>query len=384
VHSFQHLAAPLRLFHGADCLARLPGELDRLGSRRAIVFCGRSVASGPALALVRDCLGEQCCGVYDGVRAHSPVDAVQAGADALLREHADAVVALGGGSALVTARAAAIVAAEQRPVAELCTRRLADGRLESPRLAAKKLPQIAVLTTPTTACVKAGSAVLDTPTRQRLALFDPKTRAQALFIHPELALSAPPVLALTASLNTLALAVEGLESAAGDPLSEGQLMQAMRLLARALPALGRRPEDAAVRGELMLAAVLCGLGTDHAGGGIAAALGHALGAHCGGINGLLQSILLPHTMRFNASATEAHIGRVTEALGGAGAGIEAAVARVDSLLTAAVLPRRLRDAGVARVDLQHVAQAAMGDWFVQRNPRPASQSDLLEVLHAAW
>ena len=57
-------------------------------------------------------------------------------------------------------------------------------KLHSPKLLAPKLPQFIVPTTPTTAMVKAGSAVFDPATGERLALFDPKTRAHAIFIDP--------------------------------------------------------------------------------------------------------------------------------------------------------------------------------------------------------
>jgi alcohol dehydrogenase class IV len=111
MHSFQHIAAPFRLYQGAESLLQLPRELERLGCRRAVLFCGASVARGTVLALVQGSLGARGAGVFDGVRAHSPLDAVQAGAQALVQHGADAVVAVGGGSAIVTARAAAIVAA---------------------------------------------------------------------------------------------------------------------------------------------------------------------------------------------------------------------------------------------------------------------------------
>ena len=68
------------------------------------------------------------------------------------------MVAVGGGSSVVTARAATILLGEGRDVRELCTRREADGRLVSPKLAAPKLPQWVVPSSPTTAYAKAGAA----------------------------------------------------------------------------------------------------------------------------------------------------------------------------------------------------------------------------------
>ena len=82
----QHIAPPLRLFSGPDCLRQLGRELERLGSRRAVIFCGTSLArAGALLDLIRAATGERCAGVFSGVRAHSPLPAVEAGAGELRR-----------------------------------------------------------------------------------------------------------------------------------------------------------------------------------------------------------------------------------------------------------------------------------------------------------
>jgi alcohol dehydrogenase class IV len=99
---------------------------------------------------------------------------------------------------MVTARAATIVLAEGEDQARLSTSRDASGRMHSPKLRAAKLPQFVVPTTPTTAIVKAGCAVFDPTAGRRLALFDPKTRAQAIFVHPDLVASAPDDLVTSA------------------------------------------------------------------------------------------------------------------------------------------------------------------------------------------
>ncbi len=381
--SFQHLETGLRLFHGVDALGSLPAELKRGDCSRAVVVCGRSVASGGGLQRVREALGERYAGVFDGVRPHSPVSTVEAAAQALKAMQADCVVAVGGGSAIVTARAAAIVLAEMKPVQDLCTRRKPDGSYASPRLLAQKLPQFVLPTTPTTAAVKAGTAVFDETAGARLAMFDPKTRAQAVFIDPALLASAPVDLFISASLNTLSMAVEGLESASGDALSDGMLMHALRLLRRALPALRVRPDDEALRCDLMMAAVLCGRGTDFAGGGLASVLGHALGMRGLIANGLANAMLLPHTMRFNAGMTGERTPNITQALGGGEA--SSPVDQVSFLLDQMGIPRRLRDAGVAQEDLDGTATLAMDDWFLGRNPRTVQGvAELKELLLSAW
>lgn len=386
--SFQHAVPALRLYHGPNSLTHLGRELDRSGSKRAVIFCGDWLEKqGTLLDLVRGAMGDRCAGVFSGVLAHSPVASVEAAAAQLKAVDADAAIALGGGSAIVTARAASILAAEGKPARALCTTQDASGALRSPKLVAPKIPQLLVPTTPTTAMVKAGSAVFDPATNERLALFDPKTRTSAVFIHPQLIASAPRELVVSSSLNTFAMAIEGLTSRSGDPMADAQLMHALRLIAQHL-AQPERLDDARVRGELLLAAVLCGQGTDHTAAGITTVLGHAIGARFHTENGLANAIVLPHVLRFNGDAAQAGLEKVAAALGQPGTGKETVALTgqaVKSIFSALGIPSRLRDVDVPREALPEIATLAMGDWFLRGNPRPVrAAAELEQVLQEAW
>lgn len=388
IPSFQYAAPALRLFHGPDSLGHLGRDLDRLGARRAVIFCGDWLEKqGTLLDLVRQAMGERCAGVYAGVLGHSPVASVEEAAAYLKQVGADAAIALGGGSAIVTARAASILHAEGRPVRELCTTQDANGALKSPKLLAPKIPQVLVPTTPTTAMVKAGSAVFDPATGERLALFDPKTRTSSVFIHPDLIGSAPRPLVVSAGINTLSMAIEGLVSRTGNPMADALLMHALRLISGHLA----RPDsldDPQVRGELLLAAILCGQGTDHTAAGVTTVLGHAVGARFHTENGLVNAIVLPQVLRFNGDAALAGMDKVATALGLAarGAGAFAPVAdHLASLFAGLGTPARLRDVEVPSDHLADVAALGMTDWFLRGNPRPVREaSELLQVLEAAW
>lgn len=389
--ALRHLVPALRLFHGENSLQALEGELARLGSTRAVVVCGASLARDElVMGLLRASLGGRCAGVLGGVRAHSPLDSVQAVAAELKTLGADAVVAVGGGSAVVTARGASILLAEQADARELCTRRDADGVLRSPRLLQPKLAQLVVPTTPTTATLKAGSALLDPIDGSRLALFDPKTRAKAVFVHPALLRTPPRALVLSAGLNTLAMAFEGLMSPRGDPFSDGLLVHATRLLVRGLPvaARGDAADDDAARNDLMFASLLCGHGTDYTGAGAAIPLGHAISARFHVDNGLANAIVLPHVVRFNAEAAVAGLEQLAVAFDRPASGssvVDAVLDGMARLFTRLDVPTRLRDIGVMQASLPELAEVSMDDWFVRDNPRPVrSAADLLGVLQNAW
>lgn len=384
--AYQCITSPLRLYHGPGCLAHLGRELDRIGSTRAVVVCGRTLSGDAALiGSIRDALGPRLAGIWTGVRAHSPIPSVQASAEELGRLQADSVIAVGGGSAIVTARAASILLAEGRPVEEMCTVPDGKGGLKSPRLMANKLPHFVVLTTPTTAGVKAGSAVFDPEKGERLALFDPKTRAQGIFIEPGMIQSAPHSLVVSAAVNALSTAIEGLMSRSGNPVSDAMLMHSVRMLASGL---ADASDEARTRGEIAVGALLCGQGTDHTGAGITTVLGHALGARFDRENGTINAIVLPHVLQFNAGHAAAGIGKVGAALGLAEEGeglMPALTGRLGLLLSGLGMPRRLRDIGIPAEALDATAEAALKDWFLKGNPRPVtSAGQLLEILEAAW
>ncbi|GAA4344092.1 iron-containing alcohol dehydrogenase family protein [Variovorax defluvii] len=382
--AFQHHIAELRLHCGENALAALPRELDRLGCRRAVVFCGATLSRpGGALALVAQTLGGRMAGAYNGVRGHSPADSAAQGAACIADTKADAVVALGGGSAIVTARAASILAAEDGSAADLCSRIDSEGRTHSPRLDRPKLPQFVLPTTPTTACAKAGSAV-QAADGERLALFDPKTRARAVFVDHALIATAPAPLVLAAALNALAMAVEGLESARGDFLSDALLIHALRMLMQDLREWKDHPQDAPRRARLVLAAVLSGRGTDQAGGGLASVLGHAIGHRSQVANGIVNAIVLPHSMRFNLPATRDRLWKLRAGLGGAPDAADV-IGTFDALFYDLGVPRRLRDTGLQRADFDAVVADAGADHFLRRNPRHVDDpAQLHALLDAAW
>lgn len=344
-----------------------------------MIVCGSSLARDGTAGLVRDAIGERCAGVFAGVKAHSPLSAVETAAELLRDMHADAVVAVGGGSSIVTARAASILLAEQGDARELCTSRDASGSLRSPKLFAPKVPQLVVPTTPTTATVKAGSALLDPVDRRRLALFDPKTRAQSVFVHPKLVAATPRAIVASAALNTLAMAVEGLMSRSGDPFSDALLIHALRLLAGGLPRVDESRE------ELMMASLLCGHGTDFTGAGIAIPLGHAISARFHVENGLANAVLMPHVLRFNAQASPRGIRNLAIALDAREASTEGVVAALERVLFVPGVACRLRDLGVTEESLPELAAVSFDDWFVRDNPRALRDAgELQDVLQAAW
>lgn len=173
-----------------------------------------------------------------------------------------------------------------------------------------------------------------------------------------------------------------------DPLAEALLVHALRMLAQWLPLLHTAPDHAEPRLRLMLAALLCGQGSDYVSGGLAQALSHAAGPRSSVSNGVVEALLLPHTMRFNAPVSGPGLALIAESLDTRSvtepAADKRAVIAVERFLASLAVPARLRDVGITRAALAEVADHAMDDWAITRVPRRVERPELDELLHAAW
>lgn len=237
-NEFRAVSYPLRLYSGQHALANLPGEVRRLGARRAFIVCGRTVSRKLDLvARIRAVLGDACAGVFDEMDKDTSLSAVTRAADAARAVGADLLVSVGAGSVTQGTRVVAILMAETRPVDELITQYPPDAPAISPKLLAPKVAIINVLTAATSAQNRAGSAVKDPQRDHRMEFFDPKTRPVALFWDSDALMTAPQSLVRTTAASVYWRSMVNLGAPRLSPLSEGDRREAFRLSQFALQRL---------------------------------------------------------------------------------------------------------------------------------------------------
>ena len=387
VTAFRYAPPATRISFGAECSDQIGADLKRSGCQRAVILSGHPLSNADiGVGTVKAALGDLCAGTHAGVAEHSPVEAVQDFVTVLRDLEADAVIVLGGGSAVVTARAATIMLGEGKQASELCTVFEPGQPPRSPRLAAQKLPQFIIPTTPTTAYAKAGAAVLAGMPQRRLSLFDPTARAQGIFFDPRFFAGTPARLFRDAALDAFCAAIQGLESKSRHPISDAFLLQGVRLIKSGLIDL-TDGDSLEGRSDLMLASLMVGHGTDVSAGGLASAIGHSVGSRFGVANGLVNAVMLPIPLRFPAEATGERLDDLAFALGVTSDGSERAQAiacACTQLFAQLGLPSRLSELGVAETDLPSIAEAAARDWFYTQNPRPVTPESCLSLLEQAW
>ena len=397
VGSFRHVAYPVRVFAGDGALSNLRSAVQRTGAVRPFVVCGQSVSRRTDLLdRVTEALGELPAGIFDGVQTGSPVSAVLDGCRAAREANADLIIAVGGGSAVVTARAIIILLAEGGNPRDHATKYPPGQPPVSPRLMAPKLPNILVLTTPTTAATRAGAAVIDGETGHRLEMFDPKTRPAAVIWDTEALLTAPADLCVSASGSLFSGVISALQAPRLNTMATADLLSALGLLVENLPAARRSPNDGAARVNLCAASFMYNRAWDTGASGsalgVVSALAHSLDTRypeCS--HGAAYSITTGPGMRFNRDHNAAGQARVADSLGVREPGAsdseaaEAAADAVTAFFEAIGLPVRLRDIGVPGEDIPAIAEDALTDFGLHRNVRPVSGAEELEaVLRSAW
>src|SRR5262249_44314365 len=102
---------PGRIVFGAGAVGRLAELVGRVGSRRALVLCGATVAGGEMLVKVKAGLGNTLAAVFPEVQSHTPIEMVARALEQFHMSGADVIVTVGGGSAIDAGKAIAVMPA---------------------------------------------------------------------------------------------------------------------------------------------------------------------------------------------------------------------------------------------------------------------------------
>ncbi len=374
---------PTRIAFGAGVVKEAGLELKRLGVTRAVIVTD-AVLRGKTdvVAQVERALGARCAGVFDGVAPDTPAEVVDRGAAAARALGADALVSVGGGSAIDTAKGMAIVLTEGGAIRD---------HQGSQRLGRRQTPHLAIPTTAGTGSeVSMYAVVLDEASREKMHFADDRIIPDGAVLDPALTVGMPRWLTAATALDALTHAIEAFQAMQRNPLSDAAALHAIRLIARALPRALADEKDLAARGILLAAANLAGQAFNGAGVGLVHAMAHVIGARHHVHHGTANAICLPHVMRFDADELSPRLARIAEALGAPpgkddAATAEAGARAVEELVRQSGLPTRLRDAGVPESDLPACAEGALSDGAIVYNGKFAADRDLvLGVFRAAY
>lgn len=358
---------PTAVTFGAGSVSQLADLARGLGSRPLLV-ADQDLVKLPPFARVREVLPS--VPFFSEVSPDPTVASVDALAARLRADRHDLVIAVGGGSAMDCAKAAACLAAGDLPSIRAVH---SDGV----PLGSARLPVIAVPTTAGTGSEVTPFAVLsDSVTQVKGPIAGDALYPVRAVVDPELTYSLPCRITIVTGLDALSHAIEGYWSRNHQPVCDLLAVEAARLICAHLKRAALEPGDGEARAAMSYAATLAGAAFQLPKNAMVHACSFPLSARYHLAHGAACAFTLEEAVRFNAPFMGERLGAF---LRGAGlGGVEELTALIRDLKQAGGLPCTLSEAGIPEADIPLLAKESFHP-LLRNNPRPVSENDLVAL-----
>ena len=343
---------PVQSVYGPGALLSLP---KLLGGRKAALVTFPEARQLGLLARLEAVLGAQLACVIDQVLPNPDVAELAATHEAFWREHADVevIVAVGGGSAIDTAKALMVGTASGR-FNELIDL-LATGAAFTPH-AVKAL--IAVPTTAGTGSeVTPWATIWDRERQKKYSLHLPQTWPGVAIIDPELMLSLPASVTLQSGLDALSHALESIWNVNANPISDTFAVSAVNDILDVLPRLMRDLGDVDLRGRMALAALKAGMAFSNTKTALAHSISYEMTLRYGLPHGIACSFPLPMVLQRAIGHRADRDAVLAQALGGP---LAEAPARLARFIEQFGVKTRFSDYGVSDEEAEQMVLHAQG------------------------
>jgi alcohol dehydrogenase len=372
---------------GAGMVGELPSVLADIGAPAAFVVTDSGVVRSGVAGRVVDLLHAAgiTVEVFDGVEPNPGTASIERGS-AALRSFANAspspvVVALGGGSAMDSAKVIALHAANQRAVMSLGYH---DETVEPGP------PVVAIPTTAGTGAETNTYGVITDESIGRKGYVGHESVLPAIAIlDPELTIGLPPGATAATGVDAMTHSLESLLSRNPNPFAEALALGVIRTIGEWLPRAVDDGTDLEARSRMLLAAHYAGVG-QQSGTGVGAvhAIGHAIGTRGRLPHGTALATVMPEVFETYLGLRDRELALVAVALGVAGprddeaAAARAGIDAVEALLERVGQRRTLAAQGLGPETLDTIAQDAIDDAAINNSPRLPSKAEVLGILAA--
>lgn len=293
----------------------------------------------------------------------------------------DVLIALGGGSVIDAAKGIAILSANGGDILDYA----------GVDKATMPIPPLVVLpsTSGTGADVSQFCIVTDTTRNTKITILGRALVPDITVIDPRLLTTMPEWLNAATGLDALTHGIEAFVSLGHNQLTDHHALRSVVMVTQNLVTTIERPQDMPARVLMAQAALEAGLAFTNAILGAAHAMSHQVGGLLDLPHGVINGVLLPHVVRFNAEADPAPFATIAACLGIAdqrAPQLESALALADRLQDLARqvgVPRGLAELGVRDEDVPVLARNAMADACITTNPRAADEAQLRALFRAA-
>lgn len=382
----------VKMISGKGALSSLTMELARIGVKKPIIVTDKGVMGAGLIKHVEqqfEVSDAEIGAIYDDTPIDSSIEAVNEIANIYREKGCDGILAVGGGSAIDTAKGVNIVISEN-----------ADDLLKfsgNNRVRAKMKPFVVIPTTAGTGSEVTMAAVIANPALNvKMQFTSPLILPDFTLVDSKMTQTMPPHITAATGMDAMTHVVEASMSLQKNPISDSFACMAIELIRDNLLTAVKDGNNEEARYAMANAALIAGVAFSNAMVGVVHALAHALGGVCHVPHGVANALILPHGMRFNLPVCDEVLSELllplsgpdvyaaTPAMERAEKSIEAIEDLNRSLNKACGLPITLKEAKVDKARLEEVAYKAICDGAANFNPIEIEYDDALSILKAAY
>lgn len=371
-------------YFGCGARKELKNEIKRRNFRKAFIVVDKDLIKFGTLDMVTSEIDETPYEIFSEFKANPTVKNVKDGVTAFNASDSDFIIAIGGGSAIDTAKGIAIVAKNPEFADVVSLEGVADTK-------EKCVPIVALPTTAGTAAeVTINYVITDEESGRKMVCVDPNDIPILAIVDAELMASMPKGLTAATGMDALTHAIEGYITKGAWELSDMFELKAIELISSNLRAATANGRDMKARENMALAQYVAGMAFSNVGLGCVHSMAHPLGARFDVPHGVANALLLPIVMEFNMPAALDKYCEIAKAMGEDITGLtreegaKVAVNAVKKLSLDLNIPQTLREINIPKESLKQLAKDAYADVCTGGNPRDITENDILELYQLAY
>lgn len=378
--------SPTKVKFGAGAALELPQLLETLGAKRPMIVSGPHVSQTASFHSVTDALSQQGFDpvLYLKSKVDPPIELVDEAAAFLKSSGCNAVIAIGGGSPIDTAKAMCMLVRNEGSVRDY----LFGG---SRTVQNPSLPLICVPTTAGSGSeVTAASVLTDTQNDIKLSVTHEYLFPRYAVVDPMMQTKMPAFITATTGMDALTHALESYVSLNANPFSDAYGAAAMKLIGKNLRLAHAKPDDIEARSAMAVASSMAA--TAYVNGGLGAV--HGIAQSLGGVahvaHGTANAIMLPYVMEKNLPGSPAKFAEIAGFLGADIAWLSVmeaaalAVTKVKALAKELGIPATLREVGVTKAMFPAIIKGTMAYRLLAINPVKFTADDVAEILYKVF
>lgn len=362
------------------------GKVKELGNlpfkmKRAFIVTDKGVVNAGLLENVTNKLLEIQIDyfIYDDVEADPSVESVNKASEVFKQEDCDIVIAVGGGSAIDTAKGIRVLADHGGSISDYAGVGLVGQ--------ASQTPLVAIPTTSGTGSEVTIFAVYsDWNENRKITVTSPYLAPNISIVDPELTMTVPPQITAGSGFDAFAHGAEALVSKGSQPASDALALSAMNTVNKYLRRAVFDGEDVEARIGMAEASLLAGMAFNQSYLGLTHAIGSALSGHAHVSHGAAIGLLLPAVIEYNSisclnkySPMAGVFRRLDPRLTDREA-VSQLIEDVTLLRNDIGLPQKLREVGVREEQLEDIAKDSVKSGMWKFNPRKASEKEILKII----